>query len=163
MFSKLFEKLEVERKALGGRVFDILGEVFDGVSLRDLLIEAIRYGEDPARQAHVREVVAGALETEKLREIISRNALAEEVMDERRLFALKEEMEKAEARKLQPFFIRSFSRRPSNAWAATCALAARGDTRSRSFPRSSASATVSSRARSPQPEPSRHQIRASLL
>ncbi|CAG2155515.1 RNA polymerase-associated protein RapA [Cupriavidus yeoncheonensis] len=108
VFQKLFEKIEVERKALGGRVFDILGEVFDGVSLRDLLIEAIRFGEDPARQAHLREVVAGALDTEKLREIIGRNALAEEVMDERRLFALKEEMEKAEARKLQPYFIRSF-------------------------------------------------------
>lgn len=108
VFQKLFDKIEIERKALGGRVFDILGEVFDGVSLRDLLIEAIRYGEDPARKAHLREVVATALETEKLREIISRNALAEEVMDETRLFALKEEMEKAEARKLQPYFIRSF-------------------------------------------------------
>ncbi len=108
VFQKLFDKIEIERKALGGRVFDILGEVFDGVSLRDLLIEAIRYGEDPARKAHLREVVAGALETEKLREIIRRNALAEEVMDEQRLFALKEEMEKAEARKLQPYFIRSF-------------------------------------------------------
>lgn len=108
VFQKLFDKIEIERKALGGRVFDILGEVFDGVSLRDLLIEAIRYGEDPARKAHLREVVAGALETEKLREIIKRNALAEEVMSEERLFALKEEMEKAEARKLQPYFIRSF-------------------------------------------------------
>lgn len=108
VFQKLFEKIEIERKALGGRVFDILGEVFDGVSLRDLLIEAIRFGEDPARKAHLREVVTGALDTENLREIIRRNALAEEVMDERRLFALKEEMEKAEARKLQPYFIRSF-------------------------------------------------------
>jgi superfamily II DNA or RNA helicase len=108
VFQKLFDKIEIERKALGGRVFDILGEVFEDVSLRDLLIEAIRYGEDPARKERLREVVAGALETEKLREIISRNALAEEVMDERRLFALKEEMEKAEARKLQPYFIRSF-------------------------------------------------------
>jgi superfamily II DNA or RNA helicase len=108
VFQRLFDKIEIERKALGGRVFDILGEVFDGVSLRDLLIEAIRYGEDPARKARLREVVATALETERLREIISRNALAEEVMDERRLFALKEEMEKAEARKLQPYFIRSF-------------------------------------------------------
>ena len=108
VFQKLFDKIEIERKALGGRVFDILGEVFDGVSLRDLLIEAIRYGEDPARKEHLREVVAGALETEKLREIIKRNALAEEVMSEERLFALKEEMEKAEARKLQPYFIRSF-------------------------------------------------------
>jgi superfamily II DNA or RNA helicase len=108
VFQKLFDKIEIERKALGGRVFDILGEVFDGVSLRELLIEAIRYGEDPARKEHLREVVAGALETEKLREIIRRNALAEEVMDGQRLFALKEEMEKAEARKLQPYFIRSF-------------------------------------------------------
>lgn len=108
VFQKLFDKIEIERKALGGRVFDVLGEVFDGVSLRNLLIEAIRYGEDPARQLHLREVVAGALETEKLREIIRRNALAGEIMDEQRLFALKEEMEKAEARKLQPYFIRSF-------------------------------------------------------
>lgn len=108
VFQKLFDKIEIERKALGGRVFDILGEVFDGVSLRNLLIEAIRYGENPARKMHLREVVVDALETEKLREIIRRNALAEEVMDEQRLFALKEEMEKAEARKLQPYFIRSF-------------------------------------------------------
>lgn len=108
VFQRLFEKLDIERQALGGRVFDILGEVFDGVSLRDLLIEAIRYGEDPARRRHLREVVQGALDTEKLREIISRNALVNEIMDERRLFALKEEMEKAEARKLQPYFIRSF-------------------------------------------------------
>ena len=108
VFQKLFEKIEIERKALGGRVFDILGEVFDGVSLRDLLIEAIRYGEDPARKKHLQEVVQGALDTDKIREIISRNALAEEILDERRLFALKEEMEKAEARKLQPYFIRAF-------------------------------------------------------
>ena len=108
VFQKLFEKLEIERKALGGRVFDILGEVFDGISLRDLLIEAIRYGEDPARKRHLQEVVQGALDTEKLREIIKRNTLADEVMSESRLFALKEEMEKAEARKLQPHFIRAF-------------------------------------------------------
>jgi SNF2 family DNA or RNA helicase len=52
--------------------------------------------------------VEGALDTQHLETIIKRNALCEEVMDERRLFAVKEEMEKAEARKLQPYFIRSF-------------------------------------------------------
>lgn len=108
VFQKLFEKIEIERKALGGRVFDVLGEVFDGVSLRELLIDAIRYGEDPEVKARLRQKVEGALDTAHLREIISRNALAEEIMDEKRLFALKEEMEKAEARKLQPYFIRSF-------------------------------------------------------
>ncbi len=108
VFQKLFDKIEVERAALGGRVFDILGEVFEGRSLRELLIDAIRFGEDPARKEQMREVVMTALDREKLLAIIHRNALAQEVMGAHRLFALKEEMEKAEARKLQPYFIRSF-------------------------------------------------------
>lgn len=108
VFQRLFEKLEVERAALGGRVFDILGEVFEDKSLKDLLIEAIRYGADPEVRARLHSKVEGALDTQNLETIIKRNALCEEVMDERRLFAVKEEIEKAEARKLQPYFIRSF-------------------------------------------------------
>jgi superfamily II DNA or RNA helicase len=108
VFQRLFEKLEIERKALGGRVFDILGEVFEDKSLKDLLIEAIRYGSDPEVRARLLRRVEGALDTDHIRSILERNALCEEVMDEKRLFAVKEEMEKAEARKLQPFFIRSF-------------------------------------------------------
>ena len=108
VFQRLFEKLEVERAALGGRVFDILGEVFEDKSLKDLLIEAIRYGADPEVRARLQRKVEGALDTQHLETIIKRNALCEEVMDERRLFSVKEEMEKAEARKLQPYFIRSF-------------------------------------------------------
>ena len=53
VFQRLFDKLEIERKALGGRVFDILGKVFEDKSLKDLLIEAIRYGEDPAVKARL--------------------------------------------------------------------------------------------------------------
>ena len=108
VFQRLFEKLEVERAALGGRVFDILGEVFEEKSLKDLLIEAIRYGADPEVRARLLKKIEGALDTDHLENIIKRNALCEEVMDEKRLFAVKEEMEKAEARKLQPFFIRAF-------------------------------------------------------
>jgi superfamily II DNA or RNA helicase len=108
VFQRLFEKLEVERQALGGRVFDVLGEVFEDKSLKDLLIEAIRYGDDPETRARLQRKIEGALDTQRLEAIIKRNALCEEVMDERRLFAVKEEMEKAEARKLQPYFIRAF-------------------------------------------------------
>ncbi len=108
VFQRLFEKLEIVRQALGGRVFDILGEVFEDKSLKDLLIEAIRYGADPEVRARLQRKVEGALDTAHLESIIQRNALCEEVMDEHRLFAVKEEMEKAEARKLQPYFIRSF-------------------------------------------------------
>ncbi len=108
VFQRLFEKLEIEREALGGRVFDILGEVFEDKPLKDLLIEAIRYGSDPEVRARLLRRVEGALDTRHLQDIIKRNALCEEVMDEKRLFAVKEEMEKAEARKLQPYFIRAF-------------------------------------------------------
>jgi SNF2 family DNA or RNA helicase len=108
VFQRLFEKLEVERAALGGRVFDILGEVFEERTLKDLLIEAIRYGADPEVRARLLKKIEGALDTDHLENIIRRNALCEEVMDEKRLFAVKEEMERAEARKLQPFFIRAF-------------------------------------------------------
>ena len=57
VFQRLFDKIEVERKALGGRIFDVLGEVFEERSLRDLLIDAIRYGEDPSVQARLFEKV----------------------------------------------------------------------------------------------------------
>lgn len=108
VFRKLLDKLDIERAALGGRVFDILGEAFENVSLKDLLIEAIRYGELPATKAKLTEVIEGALDTEHLRAIMDRNALAADSMSLEQLFAVKEEMDKAEARKLQPYFIRAF-------------------------------------------------------
>ncbi len=48
VYRKLLDKLEEARKALGGHVFDVLGKLqFAGRSLRELLIEAIRYGDQP--------------------------------------------------------------------------------------------------------------------
>lgn len=108
VFLRLFEKLEVERLALGGQVFDILGEAFENHSLKDLLIEAIRYGESPETKAKMQEVIDGALDTDHIKEILKRNALVEQNMGLEELFVVKEQMERAEARKLQPYFIRAF-------------------------------------------------------
>lgn len=108
VFKKLFDKIEIEKKALGGKVFDVLGEAFDNVSLKDLLVDAIRYGESPEVKAKMNEVIDGALDAEHLKEILRRNALVEQHMGLEELYAVKEEMEKAEARKLQPYFIRAF-------------------------------------------------------
>ncbi len=49
VYFRLLEKIRVESEALKGRVFDILGEVFEGKSLKELLIEAIRYGDRRGR------------------------------------------------------------------------------------------------------------------
>lgn len=108
VFETLFAKLEVEKETLGGRVFDILGEVFEEKSLKDMLIEAIRYGEQPETMDYLRKRVEGALDTERLRAILDRNALCKEMMTPDRLFAVKEEMDRAEAKKLQPHYMRSF-------------------------------------------------------
>jgi SNF2 family DNA or RNA helicase len=40
VYRRLLEKLEEARKALGGKVYDVLGELFEGQALRDLLVEA---------------------------------------------------------------------------------------------------------------------------
>jgi len=108
VFQRLFQKLEVERAALGGRVFDVLGEAFEEVSLKQLLIEAIRYGEREDVRARLTQAIEGALDTGRLLAILRRNALVEGRMTLEALFAVREEMEKAEARKLQPYFIRAF-------------------------------------------------------
>ena len=108
VFEILCDKLEAESKALNGRVFNVLGSAFEGNSLRDLLIQAIRYGDDPVIKARLQEQVDGVLDHKRLQELLQRNALCEEIMDEKRLFAVKEEMEKAQARKLQPYFIKAF-------------------------------------------------------
>ena len=48
VYLTLLKKLEEARSALGGRVFDVLGKLqFEGRPLRELLLEAVRYGEDP--------------------------------------------------------------------------------------------------------------------
>ena len=108
VYHRLLKKLEVETEALKGRVFDILGEVFEDMSLKDLLVEAIKYGDRPEIRARLGQRVENALDRDRLRSILDRNALAQESMSADRLFAVKEEMEKAEARRLQPFFVRSF-------------------------------------------------------
>ena len=108
VFEKLCDKLAIESRALNGRVFNVLGSAFEGKSLKDLLIEAIRYGDDPAVKARLQEQVEGVLDHKHLQQLMERNALCEEIMDEKRLFAVKEEMDKAEARKLQPYFIKAF-------------------------------------------------------
>ncbi len=108
VYHRLLEKLRIESEALEGRVFDILGEVFEGTNLRDLLVEAIRYGDRPDVRARLHTAIDQALDHTHLRDILDRNALTNETMTPERLHAVRDEMEKAEARRLQPYFVRSF-------------------------------------------------------
>jgi superfamily II DNA or RNA helicase len=109
VWQRLFDKLELEREALGGQVFDVLGEMtFENKSLRDLLIEAIRYGSDPERKAFLDRVLDEALDHAKLARLLEERSLHAITMTKSSVQEIREEMDRAAARKLQPHFIADF-------------------------------------------------------
>src|SRR5690606_16503910 len=102
-------KLDEARKALGGQVFDVLGKLqFEGRPLRELLIEAIRYGEEPEVRGRLTKVVENAFNRSQIQDLLQERALAHDAMDASRVYRIREEMERAEARRLQPHYIESF-------------------------------------------------------
>lgn len=109
VFSRLLAKLDAEREALHGRVFDVLGQIFEGTELRDILIRAVRStpeGDGAAEQ--VFERIGELMDHERLREILRRNALSEDTLDSTDVQHIRDMMDRAQARKLQPHFIRQF-------------------------------------------------------
>ncbi len=113
VYRRLLEKLEQARQALGGQVFDVLGKLAfeaDGrlMSLRDLLIEAIRYGEKPETKAFLTTVLDTALDSSHLQTLLEERMLVHDAMDASNVQRIRADMERADARRLQPHYIESF-------------------------------------------------------
>lgn len=109
VFHRLLTKLEEEQNALGGKVFDILGKVtFNNKPLRDLLIEAIRYGNDPKVKDRLNQVVDASMDPKIFKKLLDDRALTADVMDIQQVNSIKEDMERIEAHKLQPHFVEAF-------------------------------------------------------
>ncbi len=109
VYRRLLDKLAQARESLGGQVFDVLGKLhFEGRPLRDLLIEAVRYGEREDVRLRLTRAVENAFDQTQLQELLADNALAHDSMDVSRVQRIREDMERAEARRLQPHYIESF-------------------------------------------------------
>ena len=109
VYRKLLEKLELARQALGGQVFDVLGKLqFEGKSLRELLIEAIRFGEKPETKAFLTTVLDTALDRNHLQNLLDEHVLAHDAMDISKVQRIRVDMERADARRMQPHYIESF-------------------------------------------------------
>ena len=108
VYARLLEKLEAAREALGGRVYDVLGELFEGTALKDLLFEAIQYGDREEVRARLFQQVDGAVDQEQLLRLLERRALTNDTMPPARVQELRLEMERAEAQRLQPHHVQSF-------------------------------------------------------
>jgi SNF2 family DNA or RNA helicase len=105
VFIRLLDKIEEQRLAYGGEIFNVLGTSLGEMSLAKVLKEAIRYGEQPEVQARMFEVIDEGVAA-GLRELLDDEALANEVLTTNDLDSLRRQMEDARARRLQPHFIR---------------------------------------------------------
>jgi hypothetical protein len=108
VYRRLLAKLETESKALAGKVFDVLGALFEQTPLRKLLVEAIRYGDQPEVRARLEQTVDHAVDKERVRELLESRSLVTETLDTRQIMRVREEMERYAARRLQPHYIKSF-------------------------------------------------------
>ena len=108
VYQRLFEKLELERQALGGKVFDVLGRAFTGVDLRDLMIDAIHYNSTEEAREWAKRKIDSRWDEQFIKQLIEDYALDATTMDATHLLKIKEDMERAEARRLVPHFISSF-------------------------------------------------------
>ena len=108
VWHRLLSKLRTQRETLGAAVFDVLGQVFRDQPLKDLLIRAIRYGEAPEVRAKLDQIVDRELDTDRLRALIEDRSLVHERLDPARVRNIRDEMERAQARRLQPHYIGSF-------------------------------------------------------
>src|SRR5206468_3772458 len=101
VYTRLLQKLEQQRLALGGRVYDVLGQVFDGNSLRDLMISAIRYSDSEESQAHLFEIVDEHV-GDGLASVLAAEQLVPTTMSTSEIDHVRREMDRAEAGRLQP-------------------------------------------------------------
>jgi len=105
ILDRLFDKLDIMRLHLGSdRVFDVIGEVFEGISLEQLIKDAL------ANKRTLEDILASieAIPDKELIEKI-RKATAEGLATRHIDFSrIKEEREKAEENRLVPEYIESF-------------------------------------------------------
>ena len=107
VYLRLLDKIDQQREAYRGQVFDVLGEAISGRELRELLLQAIRYGDDPQVRDRINVVIDETVGV-RIREAIEHPPLAEETMSFADLTRIKEQMLEAGAKRLQPHYIRSF-------------------------------------------------------
>jgi len=106
VYETLLRKLDVARAALGGKVFDVLGEAINGKELEKLFIEAIRYGDRPDKQAELEQAIEERIK--QLRELLEKRSLHSDRMNVSKLREIRDDIERVETRKLQPYFIAEF-------------------------------------------------------
>ena len=109
VFTRLLAKINQMSIAYNGNLFNVLGDAdaFQERSLRDLLIEAIRYGDQPQVKAKLDRIIDAGV-SHGLDEMLAERALHAEMFSALNLDEVRARMEKARERRLQPGYIAAF-------------------------------------------------------
>ena len=108
VYQRLLEKLARERDRLNGQVFDVIGELFRETPLRRLLVEAVRYGDKQEVRDKLKIAIDNVTDQERVKKIVRDDLLVSGIMDTSKVEQIRADMERANARKLQPHFIKAF-------------------------------------------------------
>ena len=93
VYIQLLQKLEIAREALGDRVFDVLGKLFSGKSLKDFLVDAIRYNDDPKVRERL-ERIDDTISSDHLKELLEERALVKQDIDTIKVLSLKQDIDR---------------------------------------------------------------------
>ncbi|WRS29197.1 helicase-related protein [Actinomycetaceae bacterium MB13-C1-2] len=109
VFTRLLSKIDQMSIAYNGNLFNVLGDAdaFQERSLKDLLIEAIRYGDQPQVKAKLDRIIDSSV-SKGLNEMLKEQALHPEMFSALDLDEVRTRMEKARERRLQPGYIAAF-------------------------------------------------------
>ncbi len=107
VFTRLFEKIEQQRNLYGDQVYDVLGDSHINTSLQELLIGAITTDNNPAHLQYMQEVIEADIGAH-LMNVLEERALVGGLGDPATNSKIREDMERAKARKLQPWFVHAF-------------------------------------------------------
>ena len=107
IYTRLLSKLDIARQALGGQVYDVLGEAFAGQSLRSIIWESIRTANDQDATRSNRQTIEQQLELDRIHSLVEERALSKsgEMLD---VGAINDDRVRAGMSRLVPFYIEQF-------------------------------------------------------
>ncbi len=104
VYERLLSKMEAQREAFKGKVYDVLGEAFEGDPLSEMLLRAIRYGDDPAVREQLNAVI-DAKAAEGIPELIRERAQFSDVLSNTDLEDAQHRVDTSVADRLQPHHV----------------------------------------------------------
>ncbi len=107
VYLRLLEKIEEMCKAFDGQVYDVVGEVLSGRELRQLLLDAIRYGDRPEVRRRLDQVIDTDV-PERVTAAIKDPVLAADTIGYSEVDRIRRDMDEAALRRIQPHYIQAF-------------------------------------------------------